>query len=81
VQQDLLPAVMPVLRNAEVTAVCVPAFDVGGDLFDLVSLDEDRFVFVVGDAFCKNVSAALLMAMVHGAFHGGELRATGGDLS
>ena len=26
-------------------------------------------------------SSALLMAVVHGAFHGGELRATGGDLS
>jgi sigma-B regulation protein RsbU (phosphoserine phosphatase) len=80
VQEDLLPASMPELRQAELNAVCVPAFDVGGDLFDFVSIDEDRFVFLVGDVSGKGVSAALLMAVVHGAFHGGELRATGGDL-
>jgi serine phosphatase RsbU (regulator of sigma subunit) len=80
VQEDLLPASMPVLLQAEVNAVCIPAFDVGGDLFDFVSLDEDRFVFLVGDVSGKGVSAALLMAVVHGAFHGGELRAAGGDL-
>ena len=80
VQEDLLPASMPELRQAEVNAVCLPAFDVGGDLFDFVSLDEDRFVFLVGDVSGKGVSAALLMAVVHGAFHGGELRAAGGDL-
>ena len=49
VQEDLLPASMPALRQAEVHAVCVPAFEVGGDLFDFVSLDEDRFVFLLGD--------------------------------
>ncbi len=80
VQEDLLPASMPALRQAEVHAVCVPAFEVGGDLFDFVSLDEDRFVFLLGDVSGKGVSAALLMAVVHGAFHGGELRAAGGDL-
>jgi hypothetical protein len=80
VQEDLLPASMPVLRQAEVNAVCIPASEVGGDLFDFVSLDEDRFVFLVGDVSGKGVSAALLMAVVHGAFHGGELRAAGGDL-
>lgn len=36
---------------------------------------------LVGDVSGTDVSAALLMAVVHGAFHGGELRATGGDLS
>ena len=81
VQEDLLPASMPVLRQAEVHAVCIPASDVGGDLFDFVTLDEDRFVFLVGDVSGKGVSAALIMAVVHGAFHGGELRAAGGDLT
>ena len=81
VQQDLLPSVMPMLRHAEVNAVCIPAFDVGGDLFDLVAVDEDRFVFLLGDVSGKGVSAALLMAVVHGAFHGGELRAARGELA
>ena len=81
VQQDLLPASMPVLRHAEVEAVCAPAFDVGGDLFDLVVLDEHRFVFLLGDVSGKGIGAALLMAVVHGAFHGGELTSTDGDLA
>jgi len=81
VQQDLLPAVMPALVYAEASAICRPAFDVGGDLFDLIALDEKRYAFLLGDVSGKNVSAALLMALVHGAFHGGELRAAGGDLA
>jgi hypothetical protein len=81
VQQDLLPSAMPVLRYADASAICLPAFDVGGDLFDLIALDEQRYVFLLGDVSGKNVSAALLMALVHGAFHGGELRTAGGDLS
>jgi hypothetical protein len=40
VQEDLLPASMPVLRQAEVNAVCVRASEAGGDIFDFVSLDE-----------------------------------------
>ena len=72
---------MPVLRHAEVEAVCAPAFDVGGDLFDLVVLDEHRFVFLLGDVSGKGVGAALLMAVVHGAFHGGELTSTDGNLA
>jgi serine phosphatase RsbU (regulator of sigma subunit) len=81
VQQDLLPASMPPLAHADVGAVCAPAFDVGGDLFDLISIDEDRFVFLFGDVSGKGISAAILMAVVHGAFHGGELKAAGGDVA
>jgi hypothetical protein len=81
VQQDLLPASMPPLAYADVGAVCAPAFDVGGDLFDLISIDEDRFVFLFGDVSGKGISAAILMAVVHGAFHGGELKAAGGDVA
>lgn len=81
VQQDLLPVSMPALQHTEVEAVCAPAFDVGGDFFDFVELDERRFVFILGDVSGKGVDAALLMAVVHGAFHGGELASSGGDLS
>ena len=80
VQQNLLPSAMPVLRHAQVGAICVPASDVGGDLFDLVSLDDDRFVFLLGDVSGKGVSAALLMAVVEGAFHGGKLGAAAGEI-
>ena len=40
-----------------------PARSVGGDLYDLTRLDEDRIGFLIGDVTGKGVPAALFMAM------------------
>jgi serine phosphatase RsbU (regulator of sigma subunit)/CHASE2 domain-containing sensor protein len=44
-------------------AILEPARSVGGDLYDLFRLDEDRVSFVIGDVTGKGVPAALYMAM------------------
>ena len=44
-------------------ALLEPARSVGGDLFDLARLDDDRIGFVIGDVTGKGVPAALYMAM------------------
>lgn len=44
-------------------AILEPARSVGGDLYDLFSLDADRTGFVIGDVTGKGVPAALYMAM------------------
>lgn len=47
----------------DVDALLEPARSVGGDLFDLTRLDEDRVGFMIGDVTGKGVPAALFMAM------------------
>jgi serine phosphatase RsbU (regulator of sigma subunit)/CHASE2 domain-containing sensor protein len=44
-------------------ALLEPARSVGGDLYDLARLDEDRVGFLIGDVTGKGVPAALFMAM------------------
>lgn len=44
-------------------ALLEPARSVGGDLYDLTKLDQDRAGFLIGDVTGKGVPAALFMAM------------------
>ncbi len=69
VQQDLFPTSLPRVPGYDVAAVCTPASELGGDFYDVLSIDDHRFVFMVGDVSGKGPSAALLMAAVSGAVH------------
>ncbi len=63
-QRALLPEV-PNLRGVEVAARYLPGvagIDVGGDWYDVVRADDDRFVFVVGDVSGRGLRAATTMA-------------------
>jgi hypothetical protein len=67
VQQALLPTTRKVSERVEVAAVCVPAWQVGGDFYDTFSANEDDLALVLGDVSGKGVPAALLAGLVHGA--------------
>ena len=49
VQQALLPTTRKVSERVEVAAVCVPAWQVGGDFYDTFSVNEDDLALVLGD--------------------------------
>lgn len=65
-QRRLLPAVPPALPGYDVTASCVPATDVGGDLYDFHSLPDGRTLFSVADVSGKGMPAALYMTLCKG---------------
>jgi serine phosphatase RsbU (regulator of sigma subunit) len=67
-QKRLLPQRLPDLPMIELDAVSTPAFEVGGDYYDVVSLDGGRIGIVVGDVSGKGVSAAFYMSEVKGIF-------------
>ncbi len=62
VQQNLLPKDNIRIENYHIQASCQPMKEVGGDLYDIVILDEDRFALLIGDVSGKGMSAALLMS-------------------
>jgi serine phosphatase RsbU (regulator of sigma subunit) len=71
IQMGLVPRDFPALQEfpeVDVFAAIVPALDVGGDLYDFFSLDQDRICFIIGDVSDKGVPAALFMALVRTAF-------------
>jgi sigma-B regulation protein RsbU (phosphoserine phosphatase) len=77
IQRGLLPRTDDLgLGDAAAAALSVaaclePARDVGGDLYDLFALDDDRLCLVIGDVAGKGVAAGLFMsaadALVHAA--------------
>ncbi len=63
IQQSLLPGETPMFEGAEVTALSLPAKEVGGDFYDFIPVTEGRLGLVVADVSGKGVPAALFMAL------------------
>jgi serine phosphatase RsbU (regulator of sigma subunit) len=67
-QKKLLPQRVPAFPTVEIDAISKPAFEVGGDYYDFMQLDDRRIGIVVGDVSGKGVSAAFYMSEVKGIF-------------
>ena len=61
IQQNFLPDLTSRRYGVDLCALTLPAFDVGGDLYDAISLDGDRLGVILGDVSGKGVPAALYM--------------------
>ncbi|WP_329459593.1 PP2C family protein-serine/threonine phosphatase [Streptomyces sp. NBC_01497] len=71
-QAGLLPGSLPRLAGLRTAARYRPAtngLDVGGDLYDLIRLDDATAAAVIGDVQGHNVQAAALMGQVRTAVH------------
>lgn len=67
-QMKLLPQANPVIESLEVESVSYPAYEVGGDYYDFISVPDGRFGIIVADVSGKGTSAAFYMAEVKGIF-------------
>lgn len=65
-QEGMLPARPPETRGYSLAACCVPAREVGGDLFDFLHLPDGRLGLCVADVSGKGVPAALYMTLTKG---------------
>jgi len=68
IQRALLPEAMQSGAHFDVAASSIPCRAIGGDFFDYFNLAGGRFGFTLGDVAGKGPSAALLTAMIQGAF-------------
>jgi serine phosphatase RsbU (regulator of sigma subunit) len=62
-QRSLLPSKLPAIQGLEVAARYWPAsvsFEVGGDFYDVIELEPDRWGIIVGDVSGKGVEAAAM---------------------
>jgi phosphoserine phosphatase RsbU/P len=67
VQQRLIPQTPPKIPNFDLAAIYVPCYQLGGDLYDFISLPYDNLGLVIADVSGKGVPASIIMAMVRAA--------------
>lgn len=61
-QTMLIPETLPANEFMEMDAIYMPHLDIGGDYYDYLQLNEDEFMFCLGDISGHGIAAALLMA-------------------
>lgn len=62
IQSGLFPGDCPGISGFEITGVCRPCREVGGDWFDYIPLPDGRLGIVLADVSGKGMGAALLMS-------------------
>ncbi|HNM38328.1 MAG TPA: SpoIIE family protein phosphatase, partial [Anaerolineales bacterium] len=65
VQTAILPQSIPQVSGVDIFATSIPAFEVGGDFFDVIDRSAESLIFSLGDVTGKGMPAALLMSMAH----------------
>lgn len=69
IQQDLLPKTVPSIAGLDLAAGLIPATEVGGDVYDFLSIDEDNHFGYVGDVTGHGVPAGLLVSVTNALIH------------
>ncbi len=64
IQQTLLPQSLPEIPGFQLASYYESAKEVGGDYYDYIDIDKDRFGIVVADVSGKGVASSLIMTMV-----------------
>ncbi|MBL7995607.1 SpoIIE family protein phosphatase [bacterium] len=67
IQHMLLPTTFPEVQGYDISTYYESAKEVGGDLFDFISVDEDTIGIVVADVSGKGVPGSLVMTMIRTA--------------
>lgn len=60
VQANLLPRELPALEGADLEAYARSAREVGGDFYDVLPVDSNRWGILIGEAVGRGISSALL---------------------
>jgi len=66
IQMSLLPRGPLLIPGIAISAMCVPAREVGGDYYDILPLPDGRYGLLIADVSGKGMSAALYMAELKG---------------
>ena len=64
IQADLLPKELPDNEHFSLAAYSKPSRTIGGDFYDFVPIDENRFGLIIADGCGKGLPAAMLISQI-----------------
>jgi sigma-B regulation protein RsbU (phosphoserine phosphatase) len=67
IQRRMIPAKAPSMCGLDVAAVYQPCYEIGGDMYDFLQVDDHTLVVAIADVIGKGVPAAIMMSMFRGA--------------
>jgi serine phosphatase RsbU (regulator of sigma subunit) len=67
VQRRMIPEKAPLIPGLDIAAAYIPCFDVGGDFYDFLRINEDCIVVAIADVIGKGIPAAIMMGLFRGA--------------
>lgn len=66
VQAGFLPKSNPALKGMEISSICIPALEVGGDYYDFIKINDNKLGIVIGDVSGKGTQASFYMTLTKG---------------
>lgn len=63
-QDSFLPKKIPAIKKLELATYYRPLVNVSGDYYDIIPIDENRTLLVLGDVSGKGLAAALVMGII-----------------
>jgi len=64
IQRNLLPSTLPEYEHFDIAALNVSSKQVGGDYYDVIPINENKFYIAIADVSGKGVPASLMMANI-----------------
>lgn len=84
IQRRMIPQKLPCLCGLDMAAIYKPCFQIGGDLYDFIQLDDHTVAVAIADVIGKGIPAAMMMSMFRGTIRayadGGYGRHSLGDI-
>lgn len=66
IQTSLLPQSIPQLESVQLGAFNLPAYDIGGDYYDFIQIDDEHLGIAIADVSGKGIGGAMMMAVCQG---------------
>jgi sigma-B regulation protein RsbU (phosphoserine phosphatase) len=84
IQRRMIPEKAPCVCGLDIAAIYQPCYQVGGDLYDFIRIDDHTVGISIADVIGKGIPAAIMMSMFRGTIRayadGGHGRHTFGDI-
>jgi serine phosphatase RsbU (regulator of sigma subunit) len=84
IQRRMIPEKAPCVCGLDIAAIYQPCFQIGGDLYDFIQIDDHTIGIAIADVIGKGIPAAIMMSMFRGTIRayadGGHGRHTFEDI-
>ena len=84
IQRRMIPEKAPCVCGLDIAAIYQPCFQIGGDLYDFIQIDDHTIGIAIADVIGKGLPAAIMMSMLRGTIRayadGGHGRHTFEDI-